>query len=86
MTLGEAFNVSSPSPFSYDVMSKYISEKLDIPVVEFDNPEFYDFSIDLSKSRAVLGYDPAYDIFKIVDDAVAFRKAGKQRTPTKYIG
>lgn len=86
VTLGQAFNVSGPGPFSYDVLAQYISEKLDLPIVEFENPEYHDFGIDLTKSRSILGYDPTYDIFKIVDDAIAFRKAGKKRTPTKYIG
>ena len=63
-----------------------MSAKLGLGVVEFTNPEFHNFCIDLSKSRSVLGYSPECDIFKIVDDAVAFRKAGKKRTPTKYIG
>lgn len=84
--VGQAFNVSGPSPFSYDVLSEYISKKLDLPVVEFENPEFHNFCIDLTKSRSVLNYKPTYDIFKIVDDAVSFRKAGKKRTPAKYIG
>jgi len=84
--LGEAFNVSGPSPFSYDVLAKYVSEKLDLPIVEFEVSEFNDFSIDMTKSRSVLGLHPEYDIFKIVDDAIAFRKAGKKRTPLKYIG
>ena len=67
-------------------MADYVSEKMDIPVVEFVNPEFHNFRINLSKSRAVPGYKPEYDIFKIVDEAAAFRKAGKKRTDTKYIG
>ena len=67
-------------------LADYMAEKLDLPVVEFTNPEFHNFCIDLTKSRSVLGYNPEYDIFKIVDDAVAFRKADKKRTPTKYIG
>ena len=86
VTRGEAFNVSGPGPFSYRALADYVSAKMDLPVVEFTNPEFHNFCIDLSKSRSVLGYSPEYDIFKIVDDAVAFRKAGKKRMPTKYIG
>ena len=86
ITRGEAFNVSGPAPFSYRILADYVSAKLGLGVVEFTNPEFHNFCIDLSKSRSVLGYSPEYDIFKIVDDAVAFRKAGKKRTPTKYIG
>ena len=86
VTLGEAFNISGPAPFSYRIMADYMAEKLSLPVVEFTNPEFHNFRIDLSKSRSVLDYKPEYDIFKIVDDAVAFRKAGKKRAATKYIG
>jgi nucleoside-diphosphate-sugar epimerase len=82
----EPFNISGPSPFSYAILAEYISKQLDLPIVEFKNPEFHDFCIDLTKSRSVLGYNPTYDMFKIVDDAVAFRKTGKKRTPIKYIG
>jgi len=84
--VGEAFNVCAPGPFSYDVMADYVSEKLGIPVVDFVNPIAHDFSIDPSKSRQVLGYKPEYDIFRIVDDAIAFRQAGKTRTPLLYPG
>jgi nucleoside-diphosphate-sugar epimerase len=86
VTVGQAFNVSGPSPFSYRVAADYLAGKLDLPVVEFLNPEFYDFSIDMSKSRAVLGFQPEYDIFKILDEAVAFRQAGKERTALLYPG
>ncbi len=84
--LYQAFNVSGPSPFSYDVLSDYISEKLDIPVVEFAYDVFYDFQIDLNKSRSILGYNPKYSIIDIVDEAVEFRKSGKIRTELKYPG
>ena len=84
--IGEAFNISGPAPFSYRIMAEYMAEKLSLPVVEFTNPEFHNFCIDLSKSRSILGYKPEHNIFKIVDDAVAFRKIGRKRTTTKYIG
>jgi len=84
--VGHAFTIAAPSAFSYDVLAKYVSEKLDLPIVEFAYEGFYDFSHDLSKSRAILGYNPQYDIFRLVDEAVEFRKAGKQRSPIKYIG
>ena len=86
VAIGEAFNVSGPSPFSYDVLARYVSEKLNLPIVEFEVSEYHDFTIDMTKSRSVLGFHPEYDIFRIVDDAIAFRKSGKKRTPCKYIG
>ncbi len=84
--IGEAFNISGPSPFAYDVMADYVAKKLDLPVVRFEVSEFHDFCIDMSKSRAVLGFDPEYDIFRIVDDALEFRKAGRTRSTCLYPG
>ena len=85
-SLYNAFNVSGPAPFSYDVLSGYIAERLGLPVVEFVYDSFYDFQIDLSKSRQILGYNPKVDIFGIVDGAVEFRETDKTRTTLKYPG
>ncbi len=84
--VGEAFNVSGPAPFAYDVAADYVAKKLDLPVVKFEVNEFNDFCIDMSKSRSVLGLNPQCDIFRIVDDAIAFRKAGGKRTNCLYPG
>lgn len=84
--IGEAFNVAAPSPFGYDVTADYIAQKLDLPVVKFEASEAHDFCIDMAKSRSVLGLNPEYDIFRIVDDAVAFRQAGGERSPCPYPG
>ncbi len=84
--IGETFNIAAPSAFSYDVLSDYISKKLDLPVVDFELDGFYDFSIDTNKARSVLGYKPDYDIFRIADDAMAFRRSGKSRSISRYVG
>jgi len=84
--LGQTFNCAAPAPFSYDVLSEYISEKLKIPAVNFELDGAYDFSIDISKARSVLGYHPEYDVFRMVDAAVAFRESGTERTVIKYHG
>ena len=84
--IGEAFNVSGPAPFAYDALADYVAEKLDLPVVRFEVGEFHDFCIDMAKSRSVLGFNPQYDIFRIVDDALQFRKDGKTRTECLYPG
>ena len=84
--VGEAFNVSGPAPFAYDALADYVARKLDLPVVRFEVGEFHDFCIDMAKSRSVLGFNPEYDIFRIVDDALQFRKDGKTRTECLYPG
>lgn len=84
--LGHAFTVAAPSAFSYKVLADYISEKLDIPVVEFKNHIYHDFQHDLSKSRSILGFNPSYDIIRIVDNALKFRASGRKRSVCKYPG
>lgn len=84
--IGHAFNVSGPAPFAYDVLADYVARQLDLPVVRFEVSEFHDFCIDMSKSRSVLGFQPQWDIFRIVDDAIRFRKEGKTRSTCLYPG
>jgi len=84
--IGEAFTITASSPFSYGFVAEYISKKLNLPIVEFKYDGFYDFTHNIAKARSVLGYNPHYDIVKIIDDAIEFRKSGRKRHPTKYIG
>lgn len=84
--IGHAFNISGPSPFSYEFAARYVSKRLDLPIVEFEYDKFYDFTHNIAKARSILGYDPQYDIIKIIESAIEFRKSGKTRTPIKYVG
>ena len=84
--IGHAFAIAGPSAFTYDILSRRISEKLGIPLVNFVNSEYHDFQHSLSKSRSILGYNPAYDITKIVDSAVEYRQKGTKRSLCKYPG
>lgn len=43
--IGEAFNISGPSPFSYGELTSYISQRLNLPIVEFEYEGFYDFYV-----------------------------------------
>ena len=85
-TIGQTFNIAAPSAFGYDVLANYISKRLNLPVVEFHSDKYYDFSIDITKARSILGYKAKYDIFRIVDEAIEFRKSGGEKTPSKYSG
>jgi len=84
--VGQSFNIAAPAPFSYDVLSAYIGKKLGLPVVRFTFDGAHDFAININKARSVLGYDPQYDVFRMVDAAIAFRQSGGTRAPMKYMG
>jgi nucleoside-diphosphate-sugar epimerase len=72
--LGETIQLAGPRPFTWDEVIPYLSEKLDIPyidVVSQGTPTHYQF--DLSKSRNLIGFEPQYDIIRMIDDALRFR-------------
>lgn len=73
--IGHAFTICGPAPFTYDVLAKYV---FDLPIVKFEYDKFYDFQHSLARSRSILGYNPVYDIFRIVDDAIEFRGQEKR--------
>ena len=71
--LGETFQLAGPKAFTWDEAIPHLSRCLDIPYVEASvkgTPTFYEY--DLSKARTLLGFDPQYDIIRMIDDAIAF--------------
>ncbi|HET7772093.1 MAG TPA: hypothetical protein VFN74_25195, partial [Chloroflexota bacterium] len=73
--IGETFQLAAPAPFTWDEAVPYLAEKLGIPYVEGTSsgtPTFYEY--DVSKVRRLLGYEPQYDIKRMIDDAVAFKR------------
>ena len=73
--IGETFQLGGPAPFTWDQTVPYLSEKLGTPYVEAvpqGAPTFYEY--DLSKARNVLGFRPQYDLIRMIDDALAFRR------------
>lgn len=72
--LGQSFNVAGPAAFSYDVVGEYLSRKTGIPTVQMSCPGYHPFEINISKARAVLGYVPDNEIFRIADRALEYRR------------
>jgi len=77
---GETFNIAAPAPFAYDEAAEYLSRKTSLPTMRIKVPEAHDFTIDIRKARKVLGYRPQYDIFRIIDDALAYRSKARGAT------
>jgi len=83
---GETFNIAAASPFSYDVLAEYVSQKLSAPVVPFVCKEGFDFAIDINKAKSLLGYKPKFDVFQMIDAAMEYRNSGKKRSALRYKG
>ncbi len=73
--IGQTFQLAGPRAFTWDEAVPYLSQRLDIPYQEValkGPPTFYEY--DLSKSRALIGFQPQYDIIRMIDDAMAYRE------------
>ncbi len=71
---GQTIQLGGHGPFTWDTAVPYLSEKLDVPYIDAVSqgiPTFYQF--DLSKARNLIGFEPQYDIIRMIDDAIAFR-------------
>jgi UDP-glucose 4-epimerase len=74
---GRSFGVAGKDqPANSAQIVPYLSKKLGVPYVEANLPgipTFYDE--DISNTKSVLGYEPKYDVFHMIDEAIAARKA-----------
>lgn len=69
--IGEAFNLSGPAPFSYDVAIPYLAEKTGLSFVEARIPgPPIRVHHSTAKARGLLGYAPRYDVFRSIDDGI----------------
>lgn len=70
--IGDVFNLGPPAPFTFDVASNYVAQKTGIPVVDVRLPgPATNYVVDCSKARQMLGYQPKFDIFSMIDAAVS---------------
>jgi UDP-glucose 4-epimerase len=71
---GEIVQLAGPRAFTWEEAIPVLSQRLGIPYLEarLSGPPTY-YAFDLTKARRLLGFEPAYDIERMIDDALAFR-------------
>jgi UDP-glucose 4-epimerase len=74
-SFGQRIQLAAPSPFSFGEAVPYLSERIGIPAVSatVSGPPV-NFAFDLGKAKGLIGFVPKYDVFRMIDDAVAFRE------------
>jgi UDP-glucose 4-epimerase len=73
--LGQTFQLAGPAPFTWEEAIPYLADRLGLPYVDARSsgvPTYYEY--DLEKARRLLDFRPQYDIFRMIDDAVAFER------------
>jgi nucleoside-diphosphate-sugar epimerase len=76
---GQTFLIAMTDPFNYVDAARYAAEKLGLDILDLVDPVGQDFCIDTTKARYVLGYQPRFDICRLIDQAVEFRRSGQPR-------
>ena len=73
-SIGHRIQLAGPSPFSFDEAVPYMSERIDIPSITatVSGPPA-NFGFDLKKAKELIGFEPQYDVFRMIDDALAVR-------------
>jgi UDP-glucose 4-epimerase len=84
---GQTFMIAMHDPFDYVDAAQYAARELGIDVLELVDPVGQDFCVDTTKARYVLGYQPQYDIHRLIDRAIEFRRSGApRRQRSGYVG
>lgn len=74
-SLGETFNIAAPAAFQYDKAAAYLAERAGMRTATITAAGYHSFEINIEKARRVLGYDPQYDIYGIIDAALEWQEA-----------
>jgi UDP-glucose 4-epimerase len=70
--IGQAFNLAGPAPFSYGELIPYLAEQANLTYLDATipgPPNHIHHSI--AKARALLGYDPQFEVFQSMRDGLA---------------
>lgn len=82
---GETIQLAGPRPFTWDEAVGPLGAALGLPVLEAQVggvPTFYEF--DLAKARRILGFDPQFDVGRMIAEALRFRRGERgELLPTR---
>ncbi len=70
----QRFHLSGPG-FNYVEPCRYLAEKVGLPVERVTLENEYTFDIDISHTTELMGWTPKYDVFAMIDAALAWREA-----------
>jgi len=68
--INETFNIGARNSFNFDEAVRYLAKFTGLPVVDVQlSTTRYDYETSVEKAIQMLGYEPKYNIFKMIGDA-----------------
>lgn len=85
--VGEAFNILGPAPVASTEAVPFLADRLGMPWRTIALPFRQAHEMSTTKARNVLGYRPAFDFFRSVDDGMAIARGEDLRViPARWAG
>jgi nucleoside-diphosphate-sugar epimerase len=72
-------------PVDYGEMGRYLTETRGLPTVEISTP-YYSTWLDNAKAKFLLGWQPKYDLPKMIESAWAYQRAPEDPRLVWYPG
>ena len=79
------FNVCMDEPVDYRKVAEYLSETRNLDSIDIRSPYFSTW-LDNSKARSVLGWQPRFDLEKLIDDAFDHQRSPEDPRVIWYPG
>jgi UDP-glucose 4-epimerase len=74
--VGEAFNIGPAAPYNEEQLAAHVADRLGMDYVVIRRPNVRpSWYVSSAKARGILGYQPRYSVFDMVDEAVAAKAA-----------
>ncbi|MCX7091610.1 MAG: hypothetical protein NTU48_09195, partial [Legionellales bacterium] len=73
--VGEIFQLAAPTPYTSAETIPYLAQKLGIDYIDVNLAGHLttNYEFDMSKGQRLFGYQPSFDMLKMIDEALAFR-------------
>jgi nucleoside-diphosphate-sugar epimerase len=81
----QLFNISMDEPVDYGEMGRYLNESRGLPTVEIKT-DYHSTWLDNSKAKFLLGWQPEYDMKKLIDSAWQYVRTGEEPRKIWYPG
>jgi UDP-glucose 4-epimerase len=81
----QLFNIAMTRPIDYAEVAEYLERSRGLRGVKITTP-FHSNALDNAKARLKLGWEPAYDMQKLIDEAFDYQRAADDVRKIWYVG
>lgn len=81
----QLFNIAMTTPVDYGVVADYLEKTRGLRPVRISS-SFHSNALDNAKARHLLGWEPQYDIQKLIEEAFTYERASSDVRKIWYVG